>query len=121
MWRMDQGVGGRRSRGKWPHNPRLDSVNAVVRAEEEHAVRVRQVFGIRSLAPRTDIEYEPGALRGAVALPQLLASDAVGGAEEKRAIGIGQVGGIGAGAARIDDRDEHRAGFRAIRAPELPA
>ena len=65
-------------------------MNAVVGAEEQLAVHVRQENRIRAARARADVLDEEGAVSGAVALPEFKPVGAVVGSEEQRPVYIRQ-------------------------------
>src|SRR5262249_41708628 len=73
--------------------PQLHAVHVVGGREEEGAVHVCQVGGVRVGAPRVDVLDDRGAGQHAVALPQLVAVRAVVGLEEQGAVDVREVAG----------------------------
>ena len=64
-------------------------------AEEQRAVDVGEIVGIRAAACPDDVLDQHRAGRRAVALPQLIAVGAVIGGEEQRAVDVREISGIG--------------------------
>src|SRR5262249_27687492 len=103
--------------------PQLGPVHSVVDREQQRAVDVGQVAGVRAaIGAGNNVLDEDGAGVGAVALPHFSPVGAVVGREHQRAVDVGQVGGVGAAVgAGVDVLDEDGAGAGAVAHPQFTA
>jgi hypothetical protein len=92
---------------------------AVIGAEEQRPVHVRQKIRIRTAASTADIFDECGPGGRAVTLPQLITVSAVIGAEEQRPVHVRQRKRRRIVASAADIFDERGPGGRAVTLPQL--